>query len=545
MRMSTCVSVVLIVASVCLASTALATMRYALIIGNNRGNMGDAPPLPDLLHAEKEAFRIQRKLVEFANFSAQNVRVVTGKRRSQIIDESRALAAKHRADKKNLGDIPTMFMLFFTGHGLNGKLLTAGNPLTGADLGAIFREFDATFTIGVFDACFSGSLNLERLQAKGVRVMHGFSALEQLPQELLNSEGTMWFTSSRPNQISYEDVKFGGVFTHFFLEGLERGNRTGFGITVEDVWKYARHRTQSYTGAMGRPQTPQMMVRNLTSSGPVFLAFPGGRDATLIFDVNVAGRFLLRYRDNLLLETVTKVAGEPLNVPIYATDIKIVQLDSGTKASQQLQVTSGAEIRITPRHGWTRYQSLGTGMETLRSKGDGLDHLVLTRSVNSAAFLLDLGYSASLGSTCSAVPLSNLQAGLRLYYGHLFTRALLQYGMTSETFKSWGYIVDRLDAGFQLGPVFSLGRVYFSAFADGRWIHQWINYTDGLSRDSNGLAIGGGLNLVIVVLEHPFHLACTLDGGARLEWSPVARISSDNVWRTIPWAGASIGVGLF
>jgi hypothetical protein len=148
--------------------------------------------------------------------------------------------------------------------------------------------------VGIFDACFSGSLDLKRLSGKGLKVLHGFNAFEQMPREVLNSEGTMWFTSSRPDQISYEDDEIGGVFTHYFLEGMEKGQKQGYGVTLESIWEYARSKTQQHTSTTGRPQTPQMMIRNLTSTGPLFFSFPSKRTAALIFDPRIAGRFLYR-----------------------------------------------------------------------------------------------------------------------------------------------------------------------------------------------------------------------------------------------------------
>ncbi len=527
------------------AQTAHATVRYALIVGNNHGNTEDGTHLPDLLHAEDEAFRVRDKLIQYANFSKKNISVLTGKRRKEIIVEAEKLAALHRRDKETLEDVPTLFMLFFTGHGLNGELLTADEPLTGTDLGAIFKAFSATFTVGVFDACFSGSLNLKRLRAKGIHVLHGVNVLEQLPRELLNSAGTMWFTSSQPDQISYEDVKLGGVFTHFFLEGMEKADRTGFGITIESVWEYARSRTQSYTGSLGRPQTPQKMVRDLTSTGPVFLTFPAKRDATLVFEPDVSGRFILRYKDDLLVEVIDKVAGQKMKVPVYATDITMVQVDAKGATRQLFSVMPGNEIRVSNRVGWRRYKGMGRQEETLRSKGEQLEHLVLSEPVNKATGLLDVGYSAAIKNTHSAVPINNVAAGLRIYYGNLFARPHAQFGRRSESFPAWGYAVNRIDVGLQIGPTFEAKRIQLSGFADTRWIHQAIDYRDGKERTADGLSLGGGMSLVLVIVYNPLHLIGVLEAGVRRDWSPVARIDSDPVWQTVPWVNAGVGVELF
>ncbi len=161
-------------------ASANAPVRYALIIGNNRGNTPSSVTLPDLEHAEAEARKVRDRLIDIGNFSQNQVALVTGKDREQILKAAKKLANRHKKDRKKLGSVPTLFLFYYTGHGLEGKLLTSGDPLNGEDLGNIFEEFDATFTVGVFDACFSGNLDLKRLRSKGIRVLHGFNVFEQL-----------------------------------------------------------------------------------------------------------------------------------------------------------------------------------------------------------------------------------------------------------------------------------------------------------------------------------------------------------------------------
>ena len=90
-----------------------------------------------------------------------------------------------------------------------------------------------------------------------------------------------------------------------------------------------------------------MMIRNLTSSGPIFFSFPATRSAALIFDSDIAGRFLLRYESGQLTEIIEKRPGKPMRVPVYPADLlgSIYQL-AGIDAATQLPHPFGFEAHV-------------------------------------------------------------------------------------------------------------------------------------------------------------------------------------------------------
>jgi hypothetical protein len=151
-------------------------LRYALIVGDNQGRTDTDTRLEPLRHAESEAAALRDVLVHEGGFPSSSDRVVLlqGKGRTEILAAAARLANQHRQDRARFGQVRTMFAFFFTGHGLEGKLLTADGPLTGADVGQIFKEVGATFSLGLFDACFSGSLDFSALRAKGLRTPRSF-----------------------------------------------------------------------------------------------------------------------------------------------------------------------------------------------------------------------------------------------------------------------------------------------------------------------------------------------------------------------------------
>ena len=68
-------------------------------------------------------------------------------------------------------------------------------------------------------------------------------------------------------------------------------------------------------------QVPQKLIRNLTSSGPLYFSFPTPRSSILAFDKNISGKFILRYESGQLTEIITKKAGKKLRVAVFPGDI--------------------------------------------------------------------------------------------------------------------------------------------------------------------------------------------------------------------------------
>ncbi|HEY3451331.1 MAG TPA: caspase family protein [Myxococcales bacterium] len=523
---------------------AASPVRYALIVGNNSGQTPPGIELPELRHAQQEAQVLRDRLVALGNFDAspQRTALLTGASREEILKAAQAIAAQHRADRQALGEVPTLFAFFFTGHGLSGQLLTKTGPLVGSDLATIFGEVGATFTVGVFDACFSGSLDLAALSSKGLALTPGFNAFEALPQEVLNAQGTMWFASSRPDQVSYEDSRLGGVFTHYFIEAMERAPSTGFGITLDDVWEYARAHTQSHTRNAARPQTPQKLVRNLTSTGPLYFSFPAQRRATLAFEAGVVGRFLVRYENGQLSELVAKSAGEPMRVAVYPADLVLERLDDGGR--QSIHLLGDETVWIRPSEGWSTLSSVGLKQVALVAKGPRLDGLVLTHEESRWSGLVELGYRLSVGPRYGAIPTHAARAGFRVDRGIWQLRLGYGYGRETHAFEAWSYLVQRhaLELGFGPAATFEAWRVGPVASASVGWTS--FAYGDGAKRSQTAWAGSLAAN----VLWQPLHLPLYVQAqaGAMGEWSrPAAPLDGRAVFSVAPEFALGLAVELF
>jgi hypothetical protein len=523
-------------------------VRYALVVGNNYAQTPPGVVLPDLLHAEDEARRLKDSLVKYANFDDDPGRLVmlVGKTRKQILEAASLIAKRHKEDRKRLGELQTLFMFFFTGHGLEGKLLTAGEPLTGHDLQQIFTEVGATFTIGVFDACFSGTLDLSHIRNKGIRPTPGFNVFEQLPREILNASGTMWFTSSQPDQVSYEDIKLGGVFTHFFMEGMKYGRSDELGITLDAVWDYTLQKTIRYTSRSGRPQTPQKIVRSMVSSGPMYFSFPNDRSAVLAFAEDVEGQFLLRYETGGLFEQVDKKAGVIEQAKVFHGDVVIERVDTNPRQRQQVSIAKGGKIWIKNEKNWSTLHQPGFGEVTLQPKGGQLEGLMLSERISSFTGMLGLGYQVYFGDGFSAQSLHNSNVFIRLDWGNWAGSFGLMYGRESESFTAWQYTLERLEIGLQAGPAFDWGPIRIWAAARIQPLWRQVSYQDASIISEWGFAAGGLVDVLIPLVSDPFPLLLFVRSGIQAEWSaPVAPPGAPLDMQLVPWVGMAIGTEVF
>ncbi|MCB9544192.1 MAG: caspase family protein [Myxococcales bacterium] len=321
------------------------THRYALVVGNNEGVHPAVGAMPPLRHAERDARAIGERLVGYGRFDPERVRVVTGGDRAAVRAAAQALAARRAADRAAFGEHPALFVFFFTGHGAEGGLLTPGAPLDGDDIAAVFAEMDAALSVAVFDACHSGSLAVEALRAKGAEPM-GFNPVAAVPQAALAARGTVWLMSSRPDEISYEHERLGGLFTHYFLDAFTAAPADRFGVSLDAMWEHARRQTALHARRLRRAQTPQRVARRLTETGPVYLSFPRARTARLVLGAAVEGEFFLSYPDETLVERVAKRKGAPLEVAVLAGPLVVsaVAADGTARPLWSTRVAEAARL---------------------------------------------------------------------------------------------------------------------------------------------------------------------------------------------------------
>jgi len=508
-------------------SQAGSRVRYALVVGNNEGHV-EGVELPLLQHAERDARALRERLLKYANFDGQRVALVVGGTREEVLAAAARLAERRRQDVAEMGELPSLFAVFFTGHGLGGRLLTADEPLTGADIAGVVRQMGATLSLGFFDACHAGGLDLAALRDKGFLSTPGFNPMVELPREVLDSEGTMWFASSRPEQLSYEDPRLGGLFTHYFLESFTEAEGDAAGVTLDAMWEYARRRTQSYAAERGRQQTPEKIVRELKARGPLYFSFPQERRARLLFTAEVEGTFVLVYEQSALVEQIEKQPGAPLEVATYEGPVTLRRLEVGDVrgASKQLVLSAGDPVLVQKLEAPPPPAVLGYEHAPMVGKGR-LDGLEVMEQRESGSLLLGAGYRwAPVGDDrAGSAHLGELELGFAR--GLLSTHLTFGYGMRSQEYREWSY--DLQDLGLRLGAGWGLdlGRLRLGLEGEVGAQGARLHYSDGQTRWSWGPAlVAGGRVLWPIPRASPWLL---VQARAGLQWAWIAGVGSRDV----------------
>lgn len=512
-----------------------ATVRYALIVGNNTGVDSDgSSPFTALRYAEKEAEKLKQKLVGLANFTADSKRtlLLTGATRADVKKAIARIARQRRADAATLGDMDAIFLFYFTGHGLQGRLLMEDGPLYASELGRMFEQVDADFAVGVFDACHSGSLS-----PKGVVSTPGFNMFSEMPKEVLNARGRIWYVSSGARQVSYEDTRLGGVFTHFFIRALTEAPRSGPGITLDSIWNYAREKTVQYTRKQNRTQEPQQYISELKSSAPVFFSFPLERTASLEMSKELHGQFVLSYADGQLTELIEKRAGARKKVPLYPGEVTLSYVDGDTITfSRSFYVENGGELVLHRQSELNAATPLAYSSDTLWSKGmDDLQTIELRQKHMRVSMLIGGSYSYSY--TANGL-LSNghmVSMPLRLDFPRFYLG--MRSGWMGEDRDSgvWGYDADSLTVSVEGGPAVDIYSSRLAIGLDVEYMHVWQEFNDASLQQSNSVGFGGKATWLFHK-DRRFNAAVFLRAGAT--WAKAASASREHFW------GMSLNAGL-
>jgi hypothetical protein len=431
-----------------------ATLRYAAVIGVDVGVDPASGPLPSLMHAEREATRLHAKLLECCNFDADADRTLLLLRptRTGLREAIRRLRFQMHEDRRLYGEIETMFALFFTGHGLDGRVLLADGALSKDELGGIFREIDADLTLGVFDACYSASLDPGSLKAKGLRPTPGVNVLRELPEEVLGAEGSVWFVSSGPEEESYEDRELGGVFTHYLIEALERAEPDGPGIPLDSIWNYVQSKTKAHTAARARPQHPQRIISKMRERSSIYFSFPSPRDAVLALGRQVHGTFFLTYAGGQLSERIDKKAGAPIELDVYSGSANLTWLEGGkVQAQQELELASGSKVILSGIDDLAPEKTLGQNVEGLWVKGFGAQTVRADRIEPKSSLLVGAAYSIAFSGHGRLLPQHGVAGLVRLDRQLLVLEARLGYGFISDRFPTWAYDAHALTAELRGG----------------------------------------------------------------------------------------------
>ena len=446
-----------------------AYFRYAVVIGNNNGvdENGDKAS-KDLTKAEELAKELYDSLIKLANFKKENIILLQGTTRSEVLAAVEQLKNKMESDRQTFGNPDTLFALFFIGHGENGQLLTYEAPLTAEDINRIFEELNADVKIGFFDACFSGSLDPKMLKAPNI--------LHKLHQNVLRSQGSAWFTSSKKDQYSHEDKKLGGVLTHFFIEALQHAHHEGPSITLDSIWDYTNKNTINYTSDRDHGQNPIRKI-NMEQTGTLHFSFPEDRSASLVLEKSVEGNFILNYPAFDYSETFSKSEGDKKSIAVFPGKAQLRRLGYGGSTIPFLLFEKGKAIHLFNDQALPA--TLGEKMESLTKKRYTLKSVMIHPKLN---LMLGVQFELSDWNSALLIPNKIIGLGLRINWRALSAGFSIGYGYDSNIQDSRNYKVHALKGSAHLGYGFNLDLARLSLAASISVSSLWKTFEN---RDKN------------------------------------------------------------
>ncbi|MBN2530841.1 MAG: caspase family protein [Deltaproteobacteria bacterium] len=411
--------------------TQAVTLRYTIVIGNNIGvdSKGKQPFAP-LLHAEREAKRLTERLIQLANFdsSPKRTKLLLNTNRASVVAAFKALAEQRKKDAELFQDSESIFLLYFTGHGIAGKLLLSDGAMNARQIAALFNNVDADFSVGVFDACYAGSFD-DILKKKGIRPTLGVNFAPNMPEQILSAKGSIWFVSSGANEPSFEDVEKGGVFTHFFIEALNDAQRDGPGITLDQIWNYARTKTIAYTMKHNKRQTPEQFVSKLRSKAPVYFSFPSQPNATLVLSPQLQGTFALSYSDGHLVKVFEKQAGKKKRIDVFPGSAQFYVFGGRQTERTQLSLKKNETLYIHSLPEIPPAVEKGQYSQNLFPKGIGFkDNITVTAIRPRASLVAGAGYEGSFTHWKMLHPRHRIYIPLRIDWQRVYLGLRLIYG---------------------------------------------------------------------------------------------------------------------
>jgi len=326
------ICVALAIAAAALPQVARADVaRYAVVIGNNQGDRGEAM----LRYAERDAERFAGVLLDVGGFSAQNIVTLPASDAETV--RAALIAVNDRIRNEHAG--AAMLIVYYSGHADANALHLGSTALEINQLEQLVRGSSASFRLLVLDACRSGVLT----RVKGGRLAPPIAIAVG---DTIAADGVVFWSASAASEDAQEsDEVQGSFFTHYLVSGLAGPadvNSDG-AVTTDEAFEYARAatlRASSRTVAGPQHATFRDEVRgrqdvSLTRPGAAArmaaIELPPGRDVVVMADSEAGrivgeiaasdaarrltlrpGRYFIRERaDGYLLEGTIAIAAGP------------------------------------------------------------------------------------------------------------------------------------------------------------------------------------------------------------------------------------------
>ncbi len=315
--------------------------RFALLVGNDRGDAQDGP----LKYAGADAERVREVLTEMGGFSSSNVVILRGESADSARRALIALNDRIRSSASLAGNQVVLFV-YYSGHADAEALHLGPARLDLTELEQLVRGSAAQFRVLLVDACRSGTLT----RTKGGTAAPPFTMRSGLGEQL-DGQGVVFLTSSAASEDAQEsDELHGSFFTHYFVSGL-RGAADDDGdgrVELDEAYRYAyaatlRATSRTWAGTQhptfrfeiaGRGRV--VLTAPETSTARATLAFPPER-TYLIFRGSASG--------TVIAEVTERAAGRRVRVRADHYFVRARGRDSILEG--EVDVAEGQTVEVT------------------------------------------------------------------------------------------------------------------------------------------------------------------------------------------------------
>lgn len=425
------------------------TLRIAVVVGSNRGDVSRAP----LRFAEQDAARFAAVLTELGGLAPSDVMLL---QQPTLVDVRAALdeAARRVSSWHGRSRGQAVLLFYFSGHS-DGTVLELGrHALPFAEVRQRLAGAGADVRLVILDSCRSGAL----LALKGGTLGQSFDI--RIADELA-STGEAMISSSAANESALESSEIqGSFFSHYFISGLRgAADLSGDGmVTLAEAYQYAFVRTlRSTSDTTVGPQHPAYDYR-LTGQGDLVLTRLQTPSSVLEIPPGFERLLLVSTPGEQVLAELGAGSGRRIAVP--AGTYKLRAWKGGQTFGARVTVTAGQALRVAA----DELQPVHTG--AVANKGDA--EAVVAASAapvigpqEPRAWSLSLGGGVMDGAA-KRTWLGGLQLGVERRFGAKQVDVALRAGtgrasgmrenrITAEAIPSLWTGAGRLGAGLGLG----------------------------------------------------------------------------------------------
>ncbi len=332
--------VFLLWAALLTALPAQAATRFALLIGNNVGDLQDGA----LRWAEQDALRLRDLLTELGGVAKGRSILLQG---ASVKELRSTLARLHgQVEESKRHGYRSELFIFYSGHGDADSLHLGSERIALSEFRSLANAIPADAIVTIIDACRAGSLR----SGRGKGAVHGPAFDISLARET-GPLGRVLITSAGLDEIAQEsDELRGSFFSHHMLSGLRGAADTDNdgNVTLAELYRYAYfHTLTSSHGETAAVQHPAIEM-TLEGEGEIVLSELKRSASTLELPEGLGGDFLVvDDRNGHVLAEVRKPVAETRKIAVPAGRYRIQLRHEGRIYAGEVALEWGGLVKIS------------------------------------------------------------------------------------------------------------------------------------------------------------------------------------------------------